>query len=196
MKTSRFILSLLLASAFVGSQSWADQLEYPKVAALSLNSYLNDALETIYPDQLSALDAAGFNQWLQQSQQMSPKAKKELRQILQVALTDPYFRAILVQSAQYKDTGLAADVVMVEVPKSLQQGILAAKYFFVFEAAASAGNMIEKCGYYKCDMVGTPTCIHATRFNKDCPDDECSKNSDCGGSDGVIDILETESADN
>ncbi|MEW6755663.1 MAG: hypothetical protein AB1505_32500 [Candidatus Latescibacterota bacterium] len=197
--------AVALVVAWVGLAHGA-ALKHPGQAALTVNHLLADLLDEVRPEQLSSVDAASFAAWTRDKALLSARQKQGLLEALRPAIANGSLQVILVSGAQETATGLATDVVLVRVPKPLQQGVLATNILVLFQNTSGDGdaegggeddggddNEQDKCGYYRCDNAGTPTCVHATRFAKECPDDECSSDSDCGGGgDGAIDVFETQ----
>jgi hypothetical protein len=184
----------ILITTFAGAGlAGGATLQFGQLAVLSVNNHLGDLVQPVVATQLSGLDAAGFSQWVQQSKAMKPEAKTRLLETLKPALANKYFKAIRVKGAKYKTTGLATDIALVKIPSAAKTGDLAVDLFIAFEAPNTDGPVMqEKCGYYKCDRVGSPSCVHATRFQARCPPDQCQNDSECGTSDNAIDIFTTQ----
>jgi len=170
-----------------------------KAALAALNHFFRNEIEPVGLDQVYSLDANVFERWVRQSS-LKKVQKKKLARILKPLLDASAIEGVVFRGATLVEDGSRVDMAILAIPEAFTPKLSDTDIFIIYADSDGDGNgdggdngdddnQQDTCQYHRCFCANPSNCgcVTATQFNKDCPDDECSSDKDCGGSDGGSD---------
>ncbi len=168
-----------------------------KEALNAVNRFLSDSIHPASPNQVRGIETQRLGRWLRNST-LGAAQKEKARTLLKPVLADPGTVVVMMRDVRLKRTDGTASVALIGIPEALKAEVRA-DLVTVFSHASEGddnggeddpeddGNMQPTCRYHRCFRASPEkpgSCVTATQFNEECPDDECSSDEDCGGGGG------------
>lgn len=177
-----------------------------KAALASLNNFFRKDIEPVGLDQVSSIETKLFQRWVRRSS-LGKSQKGKLVRILKPLIDKSAIEGVIFRDATLVEDGSDVDVVILGVPEAFKSRLRDTDVFIIYAESGETDdedpggpdnengddeNQQDTCQYRRCYCANPSncSCVTATQFNKECPDDECSGDADCGGGSGDSGILE------
>jgi hypothetical protein len=177
MKTYPLLTALPVCLLLAFAPSFRSSAPVTQKVADGVSNHFRADVAPVKAAQISTLSVAGFDAWLKQTS-LTAAQQTLIRRSLQPVLKTGKFEALLVKKASLRNSKQVTDLVVVRVPKAVQQALNNSRFVSILASGPNdtpSAPVIETCQYNYCYCSGSANgqCVSATRFSKNCPPSEC-----------------------
>ena len=169
-----------------------------EMALSALNNFFKNQIQPVELSQTVSINPNSFQKWIKDAA-LGAKTKSEILSLLKPLVDNSSLGGVILKNAKSKTSGIKLDMAIVDIPIQIKLDGLNSDIFVIYASEDDEGNDgggVAECQYKSCFCANKNNCsCTSTTSNRpaggDCPTDECSSDSDCGGNDdeeGLIDI--------